>query len=639
MPLKRGLERESCDFCFRRKIKCDRSSRALSGHPTCSQCDIRQTPCTFDSDDVRVQRRRMSSLKAGITSHGSIRNDLNDTPSSFSDRATISAQLPLDRGVSTITQSLMSRPSLPSYPDFEFELSPEGTSFLDSIFLQNHDMTEPMTNWDNMPTLALQLIDGSQNNLVAAKNPYCYLDIQPEILDAAIDAYFNVASIALPILSKEGFIADYKDHLSSPALVFAVACRGCPFTQAPEKWTLQQRLATRFRETFLQARSTASSQAVVRLDELEALALMVDFEYQNSEDSTSPLQLQLQNLLLTHDSLVGMTLQYRIETQLAAETGVPTTLSRATQRQTLLFWYVYGWDAFFSLDRKVPSRIRDEDIDLSRQSYEYESQSYFDAILSLAGIARKMTRTLCSPIARRKGTKHQDIENIYKQLEDWHMNICPPSLQVQSSSHDSSRQERTLSFSTEIKQFPHIHRVIATLLELNCFMQVEACVSQYGIEEPGSLMGQIIDMRVKYETLQAAQKIAEVAGWIEKLTVSQRTSTSISTHVMADLAPGVIRNICAGASTWLSGRAKEILHPTAHDEISNHTVSTPGFSAGNTDIAGLSKEPAGSWMESLATLRNIAATATSHQDTGYLVERLDRQLKPLKELAKTYEGK
>ena len=59
MPLKRGLERGSCDFCFRRKIKCDRQIRATQGFHTCSPCNVRGGQCRLDdSDDIRIRRRQ-----------------------------------------------------------------------------------------------------------------------------------------------------------------------------------------------------------------------------------------------------------------------------------------------------------------------------------------------------------------------------------------------------------------------------------------------------------------------------------------------------------------------------------------------------------------------------------------------------
>ncbi|KAI0403230.1 hypothetical protein F4802DRAFT_321509 [Xylaria palmicola] len=663
MPLKRGIERESCDFCFRRKIRCDRSSRATGGHPACSQCDLRQSPCTFESDDVRTQRRRKVSPKRNFGADSPVGTEAlqqphldftsddgwgsltlsNNTLLSF-DSSTAPNQLSLDPSIATSTQSLVTTPSLPICPEFEFEISPGDISFLDSIFLQNNSVAEPGPSWGSMPNSAMGVVNEPSNNLMATGNPYCFLDIPSEILDAAIGAYFTFASLALPTLSRNGFMADYRAHRSSTALVCAVACRGCPFMQSTSKWTLQQRFASRFREVFLQARSTAASQDVVRLDDLEALALMVGFEYESFEDFTSPLQSQLQALLLTHDSLVMMTLQCRIETcftAAATEGGTSITLSEASQRQKILFWYVYGWDAFCSLDRKVASRVRDEDIDLPPRVGDHQNQDYFDAVLSLAAIAHKMTRALCGPVARRKGIKHRDIEDIYNQLREWRLGAFPSTFKDQPSSDVLLSQKRLLLFGPESKpkELPPLHKAILTLLELNCFMQLEACVSQYGIEERGSLMGHIIDMRVKYETLQAAYKIVEVARWIEALSINQGVTTTAITYVMADLAPEIIRNICAGAATWISRRAVEILRPTAHEKGETElSVGRPDVLIKDGAILTLPREGLRSWMESSTALRNIAATATSHRDTEPLVERLEQQLRHLKELVNINEA-
>ncbi|KAI0805792.1 hypothetical protein GGR55DRAFT_256238 [Xylaria sp. FL0064] len=668
MPLKRGLERESCDFCFRRKIKCDRSARAATGRPACSQCDLRQTPCTFECDDIRIQRRRKNSPQENTldtitptepkpgqqTIYGFIGNDestcavsqaltingSDNSPTLFYDNTSVSSYLPPDISNAISIQSLATTSSLPDYSDFEFELSPNNVSFLDLIFLQGHETTEATTNGNAIPDLALQFLHEGQKslapNVVPNKSPYCDTDIQPELLDAAIDAYFSFASLALPILSKDGFMTDYKAHQSSSALVFAVACRGCPFTRAREKWSLQQRFAFRFREAFLQVRSTTSNQDVVRLDDLEALALMEDFEYESSEGLTSPLQSQLGNLLLTHDSLVVMTLQYRIETRTTAATGQSTNLCRAAQRQILLFWYVYGWDAFFCLDRKMVSRIQDEDVYLSRQLDEHESQSYFDAILGLAVIARKMSRALCGPLARRQGVRHHDVESLYKQLKDWRKNTCPAAAHIRYSSPAPAPQEGSLSLSTNSNEFLPIQKAVIALLELNCFMQLEACVSQYGIEKSGSPIGQIVAMRVKYETLQAAYRIVEVARWADKVTADHGISTSPNTFPMADLEPGVVRNICSGAFNWISRQAEEMFHSTNREGL-NPTTREFDYVVDSGSTAELSRERVKNWVDALATLRDTAATATSHRDTKHFITRLDQRLGSLKALVNTHE--
>lgn len=649
--LKRGVERESCDFCFRRKIKCDRSARLSS----CSQCDLRQTPCTFECDDIRIQRRRKNPTEEG-TVEVSMSNEMsfgqhtmptlisNDDPVSKDSSGMIleddtlvnsshdyilSRQLILDRSVAVSTQTSMTVVPPSPLRDLEFEPSSNDLAFLDSFFLQGSDTAETPTEWDSIPNHNLQLIDDHEKIPPPAQSPYCSLDVPAEMLDTAIDAYFNFATLALTFLTREGFMDDYKAHRGSRALVFAVACRGCSFIQMTEKWSLQQLLASRFRQAFLGARSSASSGDTVRLDDLEALALMVDFGYERGE--TSPLQLQLENLLLTHDSLVAMTLRYRIETRVRTEGGSSSSLSTAIQRQSLLFWYVYGWDAFHSLDCKMPSRIQDEDVDLLRTLHENEKQSYLAAILDLAVIARRMTRVLCNPVARRRGAKHQDVENLYEQLEEWRKDACPAVFNIDVSDIPSSPERASLGPRTEAQRVLPIDKAVIKMLELNCYMQLDACISRYGIEQHGSLRGEIVAMRVKYETLQAAYKIVEVARWIERHAFSMTEPTSTTTHAITDLAPGVIRNICAGAHNWIYQKAKEVIPSTELRKINPETLESDDVFEHDSNVEA-SKERMKSWMGSLTTLRDTAAAATSHRDTGCLIERLDRQIGSLKAL-------
>jgi len=692
MPLKRGLERESCDFCFRRKVKCDRSSRIATGYPACSQCDLRETFCTFKSDDVRIQRRRQGS-GALNTSFGP--DSASETPVAVrkSSRAIFSnveqtydpsrSMLALDGYTSApaLSSASVSNPSslggtevttsIPSlapdhsqsafFPNVEFDLSPESISYLGSIFFGS-DWTPLLSTVDDnsmvdaaaVPPLIDEL-DGSELAAIPKENPYHVSGIGTDTMNAAIEAYFTFASLALPILYKDAFMDDYKSHRSSPALVFAVACRGCPFiqAQAQEKWTIQQCLASRFRDAFLLSRSSAEANhdAAVRLDDLEALALMVDFEYDKTDSQTSPIQSQLQNLFLTRDSLVMMTLQYRTETRpVAAGAGAaaPVTLSKATQRQTLLFWYIYGWDAFTSLDHKLGSRIRDDDdgdddADPSRRLGDHESHvnNYFDAILNLAAIARRMARELCGSVARRKGVSPKHVESLYKQLEEWQMNISPVSQIDTWESRDrgaNSLQRRTSTTrDAESTGFSPLHQVFLTFLKLNLYLQLEACVSEYGLKDRSSFLGQIVEGRVRYETLQAAYKVVKVAQWANDLSERQLGFDPGKGHNVFDLAPELLRNICVGAARWLSRRAKEMIQATVLREASKFEIRTPECIASDENTVDSSREQARSLMESGIMLRDIAATATSHRDTGHLIGRLDEELESLKKLMRKQE--
>jgi hypothetical protein len=77
MQLKRGTRRGSCDFCFRRKMKCDRAVRASQGYLSCSHCDIRQIQCHLDeSTDLRIQKR--NNLQD--TGNRGTRDELNNSP-------------------------------------------------------------------------------------------------------------------------------------------------------------------------------------------------------------------------------------------------------------------------------------------------------------------------------------------------------------------------------------------------------------------------------------------------------------------------------------------------------------------------------------------------------------------------------
>ena len=135
MRLKRGIERESCDFCHRRKIKCDRSSRMEKGHDSCSQCSLRQLACRLDdSDDVRIRNKRRqtnateSDAHASCTQPGS--TSLPGTPSLVLSQENTPA-VSLHAPEAPRDDSPLEFPFL----DDPFELSPDAIFFLDQIFM------------------------------------------------------------------------------------------------------------------------------------------------------------------------------------------------------------------------------------------------------------------------------------------------------------------------------------------------------------------------------------------------------------------------------------------------------------------------------------------------------------------------
>lgn len=629
MLLKRGLERESCDFCFRRKIKCDRSSRVREGHDSCSQCDLRQRPCTLDSDDVRVHRRRKmgrdsadlegSSLvstfpEPSLNDRGTVTPPRGDNTSLLlSPQTTMAATLTPDASTGS---PLYASTSESLWADLDLQLSSESLSFLDEVFMQGFTPSESVGNIDDQSNTCLRNASEIVEGAMANQNPYGIQGIDSSTLEAALAAYFDFASLVLPIIHRDAFMADYESHRSSRALVFAVACRGCPFISVPDKWELQQQFARGFRLAFLEAQNDAASKQTIQLDDLEALVLMVDFAYESDGNTATALHSQLGALFLTHESLVLMTLQYQIIS--------PPALQRAAERKALLLWHVYGLDAFYCLDHGVMSRIQEDNIEEVKPTEGftgYETRSYLDTILSLASVARRITRKICSPGAKRKGVKLQDVENLYEQLSKWGQDSCPSRLRVTrniSSDHaelkGDSQPSTTLSMNL-------LHRTVISLLELNCYMEIERCLD-IGIQDRASAEGEALELRIGYETLKAANKIYQTIEYIETVNDCRQAITGKNWYSLVDLSPGILRNMCAGASYWFCSHAQKLLRQQSLVGAENSVHSQ--------HCKVLSRQRAGDYLRKATKLRDTAAAAVSHKDTAQVVSQVNGQLEALK---------
>ncbi|KAL4909605.1 hypothetical protein BDW74DRAFT_173099 [Aspergillus multicolor] len=656
MSLKRGLERESCDFCFRRKIKCDRASRARGGYASCSQCDLRLRPCTLNCDDVRVHRRRRISPRP---SRSTADHDLDLERSSRVSDILVSSlndsELPVSPSpqlitsiVATLHPNTNTDLSIPAsttgsnslWTDLDMELSAESISFLDEVFMQEFAPSNSTANidTDSRPDTRLQNANrtSSMERAIANQSPIPYQipGIDVSTLEAALTAYFDFASLMLPIIYRDALIADYESRQCSPALIFAVACRGCPFIQVPisisDKWQLQQRFARAFRLAFLeaQAQNNAASKRTIRLDDLEALALMVDFDYEVEAEAdgtnTTTLHSQLGALFLTHQSLVLITLQYQIL--------CPLTLERAAERKTLLLWHVYGLDAFYCLDHGVMPLIQ-EDIEAvnikppaSERFIGHETSSYLDTILSLAAIARRIARTICSPGAKCKGIKPWDVENLYELLAKWRQDTCPPRLRFTGSLDPDSATREGHSQSSNTVNKNLLRGTVISLLEWNCYMEIERCL-EVGIQERASAEGEALELRTRYETLKAADQIFKTTQYMEAETETLENRGQAAKVAgqyecsLVDLWPGILRNICCGAAYWFCGHVRKLLQQQIRDE------STHAYHA-----KALSRQRAEHYVEKAAKLRDTAARAASHRDTADVVRRVDEQLHAMKEL-------
>ncbi|KAG4270631.1 hypothetical protein FPRO04_02612 [Fusarium proliferatum] len=452
----------------------------------------------------------------------------------------------------------------------------------------------------------------SEEVAVASSTPYEILELDPSNLKTAIDAYFDLTSLAIPILDRDAFQADYTSHRASPALVYAIACRGCPFISTPRKWSVQQQLASEFRRVWLEARSAGGNKQSIRLDDLEALALMVDFAYETDEDVNAALHSQLGSLFLTHDSLVLMTLQYQILCHASLSEDLSAPLHGAEGRKRLLFWYVYGKDTFRALDQKSPSRIRDGQTEIVEQLPEHEERTYLDAILALAIIVKKINHEFLGVTAGHVNVSHQDVVKLYDQLEEWRKKL-PPYLLWDTKRDSSLPAERG---TRKLAQVRRLQQAILLFLEHNCCMQIERCASERGITNPISLEAVMLNHLIEYQTLAMTNDIIEATQWLQLQKICQNTPQGTVAYPMIDLSPDILRDICAGTAYWLCNRGKKLLNSVSQGEASL-TQGAESFAA------------------KAALLRDAVETAGSHKDTLCLVEKLNEQLSSLHEVIKS----
>ncbi|KAK6540489.1 hypothetical protein TWF694_009279 [Orbilia ellipsospora] len=405
-----------------------------------------------------------------------------------------------------------------------------------------------------------------------------------------LKAFFEHASIATPVIFEDAFWQDYNTGRCSPALAYAVACRGTPYTDIHDKWIFQQNLASKFREVFLTAQS---QEETLRLDDIEALALMIDFQY-NTQDTVGQIPPNLAGLFLKHDSLVLITLRAQRDMQDAVQ------LARSNDRRLLLFWHVYALDAFTCLDRRrmsyIPSQLTNSTV------LQHAHKSYLDTILSLAIIARNCMEYLCSANTKTNGVRVSDIRLLYKQLKDWEREI-PPSF-------SKCRTDDKLDPFKNASVPNSLRRAVLWLLQINCYLQIHSCVEEYGLQDGTSLQGEAAALKVESKTVQVFNELVEICQSIK----SQREPFSL-----ADLAPTMARNICAGGCRWICARGVNplsIVKPLRDDQNKEREEGITRVRREEYRVAAL-------------LLRDVVASALSHEDTHDLVGRLDEALNNL----------
>ncbi|KAL5094529.1 hypothetical protein Trisim1_007114 [Trichoderma cf. simile WF8] len=659
MRLKRGVERASCDFCHRRKIKCDRPLRESHGHDSCSPCSSRGIQCLLDdSDDVRLRRRRRAVVRdeerveqsPSLSTTAPVDAVVQDFNHPSTNVATF------DKEVAPVPSHSLEQ-SLPSYfpsnlddgisssldqsPDFSFintpfELSPENILFLDQIFLGGFKtpleylQPQTLTDIDFQSSMDADLATHSSASeplrkasaFSTSRKPWIDCGLDEAAFYSALHAYFEFAAVHLPVLIEDAFWQDYRAGRCSLALIYAIACRGISFSSTSESWNEQQRLALKFREKFLEAQQNSTSKSVMRLDDLEALAIMVNWTY--DETQSLSLHSQLGRLFLTHEALVLATLQCQMHDCGEAEhLGLTVPLARAEERRKLLFWHVYGLDAFHSLDQKTMSRIPDgKNSEVSSKLPRIDSGSYLDAILSLAIVAREILQVLVTVSTKRNGVKCTDLMNIYDRLSHWQKHDCPSHLRKKRDD-DGKLVPLTINESSKTKFLQPLHCTILWLLEINCYMQIEDCVSQYGVQNGAPWEGEMMALRVEFEALRAVHDGVEISRWMRQYSASTTRGGITQSHSLIDLAPSIARDICAGLCYWTCERGKRVFR---HGSSGFTNIRPRNRQQEGKSEKDQRKPDVNDYREGAKEFRSAVATATSHRDTEYVLERLDKQI-------------
>jgi hypothetical protein len=160
-----------------------------------------------------------------------------------------------------------------------------------------------------------------------------------------------------------------------------------------------------------------------------------------------------------------------------------------------------------------------------------------------------------------------------------------------------------------------LHRAVLWALEINCLMQVECAVSDFGIRDSGRLRADITAARVKYECLRALNDTISICHWIDLHTLSNEDGKQ---HSLVDLAPLALRNVCAGLCYWSCQHL--------NDSNSTRISKTPALLDRMEARPDDQNHKMDDRIQNAKLLRDTAAKAISHRDTADILERIDKQI-------------
>lgn len=145
------------------------------------------------------------------------------------------------------------------------------------------------------------------------------------------------------------------------------------------------------------------------------------------------------------------------------------------------------------------------------------------------------------------------------------------------------------------------------------------------MQDNTSLEAEAIAIRVEYESVRALNDMVDICRWIKRHETLNRDHER---HSLIDLAPSVLRNICAGVCFCSCQRGIELCN-RGSPSLLRSTHENNGddcFKRVQT------------YVETAQLLRDTAATAISHRDTAQILERLDKQRASLDSRLRNWRG-
>ncbi|KAJ6081449.1 hypothetical protein N7499_006323 [Penicillium canescens] len=641
------INRKSCNLCRRQKRKCDLQSRLENGVERCSRCAERDHECHFGSSDDtyangRKSLQRCSSNSEPLEEPGVV--ERCDSLPSLSPEVT-AATILFDESPSSqfsgsflepcSEHSLFLQRVFGNHRPQNSHATPLAESSSDSSSSESQN-TEKATT-----AVAHEFIrhDTRSGAFRSARSHFFQLLLDEiahpgatfpshlvdlcgdtSVYVESLHAYFDFPGLYRPFVPEHAFWLDFYADRCSPALLSAIACCGISYTKAADKWKKQQRLAITCMKHLMKTEAVKTG-SIVRLDDLEAIALLIDFKFDRAHKPPTTIWKRF----MSHDALVLMSLQSR--NRAPRKLDPSAALAHVDERFTLLYWDVFGRDAFRCLNQKSTSLILDHNPGSTEDFLRREAGSYLDAILSLSIVARQIAKKLCNTTVKATGIAYGDIRSLYELLRHWRKNILPPKLQqpIDRQSEVAEKARVAMTSTPIAAREARLQRAVLWALEIKCYLQIEECVAWYGLREGVLVHTDAIALCTEHKSLKVALEAVDLARAIKE---NHPCDADLDGKPLVDLAPSILRDSCAEVCLWICSRGKRPSGLLEDQTRVNHSRPL-GEQCLQTPEQIHTRGRRADYAKIAKSLRDAVAAALSHRDTEQMVIRLDDQIASL----------